>query len=113
MLSITGVRVLPAYLFSCLYLWKICEDEQVHGVSRWSARLTGVLGSIYAVWLIYAAGLNYMLMAVIFIAAGLPVYLWAKSNKAQMSFAEKVLASTLVAVALFAIYAFARGIIKA
>ena len=112
MLSITGVMVLPAYLFSCLYLWKICEDDQVSGVSRWSARLTGVLGSIYAVWLIYAAGLNYLLMAVVFIAAGLPIYLWAKAGKSKMSFAEKVLASLLGAVALFAIYAFARGIIK-
>lgn len=113
MLSITGVMVLPAYLFSCLYLWKICEDEQVRGVSRWATRLTGILGSIYAIWLIYAAGLNYMLMAIIFIAAGLPIYLWAKSDKGHMSFADKVLASVLVAAALFAIYAFARGIVKA
>ena len=88
MLSITGVMVLPAYLFSCLYLWKICEDEQVHGVSRWATRLTGVFGSLYAIWLIYAAGLNYMVRAVIFIAAGLPVYLWAKSDKGRMSFAD-------------------------
>lgn len=113
MLSITGVMVLPAYLFSCLYLWKICEDEQVTGVSRWSTRLTGILGSVYAVWLIYAAGLNYMLMAVIFIAAGLPIYLWAKDDKGHMNFSDKILASVLVAIALFAIYAFARGIIKA
>ncbi|MBQ3695903.1 MAG: amino acid permease [Alphaproteobacteria bacterium] len=113
MLSITGVMVLPAYLFSCLYLWKICEDETVSGVSRWSARLTGVLGSLYAIWLIYAAGLNYMLMAVVFIAAGLPIYLWAKGQNNRMSFAEKVLASVLVIVAVIAIYAFARGIIKA
>ena len=112
MLSITGVMVLPAYLFSCLYLWKICEDEQITGVSRWWARLTGILGSIYAIWLIYAAGLNYMLMAIIFIAAGLPIYLWTKKGKGSMCFADKVLASALVGVALFAIYAFARGIIK-
>ena len=113
MLSITGVMVLPAYLFSCLYLWKICEDEQVNGVSRWSARLTGILGSLYAVWLIYAAGLNYLLMAVVFIAAGLPVYLWAKGHDNRMTFAEKICASILLAIALFAIYAFSRGIIKA
>ena len=112
MLSITGVMVLPAYLFSCLYLWKVCEDEQVNGVSRWSTRLTGILGSIYAIWLIYAAGLNYMLMAIIFIAAGLPVYCWAKGRQSRMAFAEKILASALVAIAAFAIYAFARGIIK-
>ncbi|MBQ4472510.1 MAG: amino acid permease [Alphaproteobacteria bacterium] len=112
MLSITGVMVLPAYLMSCLYLWKICEDEKITGVSKWSTCLTGILGSIYAVWLIYAAGLNYLLMAVIFIAAGLPVYLWAKGKNTHMGFAEKVLASVLIMVALFALYAFGRGIIN-
>ena len=113
MLSITGVMVLPAYLFSCLYLWKICEDEVVRGVSRWSARLTGIIGSVYSIWLIYAAGLNYLLMAVVFIAAGLPIYLWAKGKNIRLSFTEKILAIVLVIVALLAIYAFGRGIIKA
>lgn len=112
MLSITGVMVLPAYLFSCLYLWKICEDEEVSGVSRWGARMTGVLGAGYATWLIYAAGLDYLLMAVIFIAMGLPVYLWAKDKSNRMTFAEKVLAIALICVSVFAVYAFARGIIK-
>ena len=112
MLSITGVMVLPAYLFSCLYLWKICEDENINGISRWGTRLTGILGCVYAIWLIYAAGLNYLLMAIVFIAAGLPIYLLAQGKNNHMSFTEKVLASTLVIVALFAIYAFTRGIIK-
>ena len=111
MLSITGVMVLPAYLFSCLYLWKICEDEVITGVSRWTARLTGIFGSIYAIWLIYAAGLNYLLMAIIFIAAGLPLYVWARGPKAHMTFAEKICAVVLVSVAICAFYAFGRGII--
>ncbi|MBR5130731.1 MAG: amino acid permease [Alphaproteobacteria bacterium] len=119
MLSITGVMVLPAYLTSCAYLWKLCEDgEYPTGIltKRSSALLTGLLGAIYAVWLIYAAGLNYLLMAVVFIAAGIPIYLWAKSentpNERAFSCGEKVLAYGIVAIALCAIYAFARGIIS-
>ncbi len=122
MLSITGVMVLPAYLMSCLYLWKICEEEQFPqniGIGRFGALLTGILGSVYAIWLIYAAGLTYLMMAVIFIAVGLPFYIWTRyQNTANaalriplFTLAEKILAAVIVAVALIALYAFARGLI--
>ncbi len=112
MLSITGVMVLPAYLVSCLYLWKICEEEKISMFSVWWSKLTGILGSAYAIWLIYAAGLKYMLMAVVFIALGLPVYLYAKGKHEKMYFAEKVLATVLIALSVFAIYAFSHHLIK-
>jgi len=119
MLSITGVMVLPAYFMSCLYLWKICEDHEFPtniGVSRFSALMTGVLGTVYAIWLIYAAGLQYLLMAVIFIALGLPFYVWARkenpSEEPILSDPERAMAVFLVATALVAIYAFARGLIQ-
>ena len=119
MLSITGVMVLPAYLTSCAYLWKLCEDGEYPTsilTKRSTALLTGLLGAIYAIWLIYAAGLNYLLMAVVFIAAGIPIYLWAKKentpNEQAFSCGEKILAYGIVIVAICAIYAFARGIIS-
>lgn len=112
MLSITGVMVLPAYLMSCLYLWKITDEENITQTSRWSAKITGILGSVYAIWLIYAAGLKYMLMAVVFIALGLPIYLTVKGRDRQMGWSEKVLAILIVMLAVFAIYAFSRKIIS-
>lgn len=118
MLSITGVMVLPAYLTSCAYLWKICEDGEYPRIAtgRAAALLTSIMGSIYACWLIYAAGMSYMLMAVIFIACGLPVYIWAKrENQPQakcFSCGERWLAIALILIALFAIYAMVRGIVS-
>ena len=119
MLSITGVMVLPAYFMSCLYLWKLCEDHEFPantGVSRFSALMTGVLGTVYATWLIYAAGVQYLLMAVIFIALGLPFYIWARkdtpSKEPILSDPERAMAVFLVVTALVAIYAFARGLIQ-
>jgi arginine:ornithine antiporter/lysine permease len=112
MLSITGVMVLPAYLMSCLYLWKITDEENITQTSRWSAKITGIFGSVYAIWLIYAAGLKYMLMAVVFIALGLPIYLTVKGHDRQMGWSEKVLAILIVMLAVFAIYAFSRKIIS-
>lgn len=111
MLSITGVMVLPAYLMSCLYLWKISVDEPESFSARWEGMMMGILGAVYALWLIYAAGLKYMLMAIVFITLGLPVYLKAKGQY-QMSRREKSFAFVLILLALVAIYAFGRGLIK-
>ena len=119
MLSITGVMVLPAYFASCLYLWKICEDgefPQNIPVKRSTALIMGVLGAVYALWLIYAAGLNYLLMAVVIVALGIPVYVWARKQSAPkekaFSCGELWLAGLLVVIALWAVYAFARGIVN-
>ena len=140
MLSITGVMVLPAYLVSCLYLWKICEDHEFPmntGVSRFAALLTGMLGTVYAIWLLYAAGLTYLLMAVVFIALGIPFYIWARCEerdimtgnriarnrsdmnnrntiayqRAWFTMGEKILCGVIIIVALIAVYAFARGLV--
>ena len=119
MLSITGVMVLPAYLMSCLYLWKICSDHEFNGrlgISRFVAHTTAILGSVYAIWLIYAAGLSYLLMAVVFIALGLPVYWYARKQMLGtpqvFSCAERRLAWMIVLVAVIALYAFVHGLIK-
>ncbi len=129
MLSITGVMVLPAYFISALYLWKICEDHEFQkqaGISRFTALVTGFLGSIYALWLIYAAGLSYLLMAVIFIAIGIPLYMISRHEEGARFFfeerkettpfifsdSEKALCVIIIATALVAIYAFSHGIIS-
>lgn len=119
MLSITSVMVLPAYFASCAYLWKLCEDGEFPEnslYSRSSALFTSILGSIYALWLIYAAGLNYLMTAVIIIALGIPVYMWARKQNAPtervFTHSECKLAFLLIIIALCAIYALARGIIN-
>ena len=118
MLSITGVMVLPAYFASCAYLWKICEDGEYPGnitVRRSEALITGVLGSVYALWLIYAAGLQYLLLADVIVALGIPVFIWARHQSAPNEKAfgerEKILAWALGLIAIWAIYAFSRGIV--
>ena len=120
MLSITGVMVLPAYFTSCAYLWKLCTDHEYqkmpHLPGRSEALLTAVLGSIYALWLIYAAGLSYLLMAIVFIAAGLPVYMVAKyqQDRSQpfFTYREAILAYGLLIIAIYALYAFSHGLLK-
>lgn len=119
MLSITSVMVLPAYLSSCAYLWKICEDHEYPNniyIRRSTALICGIVGSIYALWLIYAAGLQYLMMAVIFMTLGIPVYIWARRQNTPQEKAfttkEALLAAALIVIALCAIYGMATGIIK-
>ena len=118
MLSITGVMVLPAYLSSCAYLWKICEDYEYPSnfyIRRSEALISGIIGVLYSLWLIYAAGLQYLLLAVIFVVLGIPVYMWSRHennpNKRYFSTGEEIVAGFLTMVALFALYAFMHGII--
>lgn len=118
MLSITSVMVLPAYFSSCAYLWKLCADgEYPKGIyiKRSAALVSGVVGAGYALWLIYAAGLNYLLMAVIFMALGIPFFMWARHQFApkEKSFTtgEGIIAAFLVVIALWAIYALSHGIV--
>lgn len=120
MLSITSVMVLPAYFTSCAYLWKICTDGEYQsanvGIRRSTALLTGILGSVYALWLIYAAGLQYLMMAVVILALGIPVFWWARKqhhpDEPVFQGKEIWLAAILVIISLWAIYAFAHGLIK-
>ncbi|MBQ7207920.1 MAG: amino acid permease [Lentisphaeria bacterium] len=83
MLSITAVMILPAYLGCTLYLWKICvrgEFPENTGTGKHFALLCGVAGSVYALWMIYAAGLQYLLAAFCFMVVGIPVFVWARKN---------------------------------
>ncbi len=119
MLSITSVMVLPAYFASCAYLWKLCEDGEYPNniyIKRSTALISGIIGSGYALWLIYAAGLKYLLMAVIFMAVGIPIYIWARKQSAANEHAfgrgELALAGLLILISVWAIYAFSRGIVN-
>ena len=120
MLSITSVMVLPAYFASAMYLWKLCEDHEYPTgfyIRRSTALLSAVFGTLYALWLIYAAGLEYLLMALIFMAAGIPVFVYARRQNVpgEPVFAaeEKTAAWILGGAALFAVYAMAVGIVSA
>lgn len=119
MLSITGVMVLPAYIFSTLYLWKLTEDGEYQKITqhgRFFALISGVLGTLFGLWLIYAAGLKYLFMAFIFIALGIPVFMVARRENAPtepcFSKGEKVVMALILMLACSAIYAFASGILK-
>jgi arginine:ornithine antiporter/lysine permease len=117
MLSITAVMILPPYLASTGYLWQIAIQKKLPStlsVSRIFALICGVAGTVYALWMIYAAGLSYLAMAFWFMAIGIAVYIWARRDALKQddrtnipehyfSNAELIGAVLIVAVALAAL----------
>ena len=85
-------------------------------IRRSVALISSVLGAVYALWLIYAAGLNYLLMAVIFMALGIPVFVWARKQNSPresvFSLGERFAAGILVVGALFALYTMITGVVS-
>lgn len=119
MLSITGVMVLPAYLASTGYLWKLIEDGEYAKISskgRAAALFTATFGTVYGLWLVYAAGIKYLFMAVIFLAIGIPVFIRARREQAPgqalFSTGEKAVVTLLVLFALAAVYMLCHGHVK-
>ncbi|WP_201457087.1 amino acid permease [Chlamydia sp. 17-3921] len=119
MLSITGVMVLPAYFTSSVFLFKLGKNKNFpkkSPVKASTAMLTGFLGTLFSLWLIYAGGLRYLFMAVILLALGIPFYIEAgrKGKNAKTFFARReVFMIFLIAIlALIAIFLFSTGRIK-
>jgi len=127
MLSVTSVMILPPYLACTAYLWKLCATDDYPGnlpVKRPFAMLCGVAGTLYALWMIYAAGLTYLLMAFCFLVIGIPVYIRACSQARQdatdaalkekpaFTPTEAVCAIIMVIIAIAAVVLAANGKLK-
>lgn len=104
MISITSVMALPCYLFCTLFLFKIAiEKKYPKGIfaSRNMAVFTGAAGSLYGLWLVYAAGLNYLMVACIVYAIGLPIYIvGVRQNNPHAKVFEKRSDKIIVAVVI-------------
>ena len=119
LISITGVMILPSYLASTAYLMVFArrpEFKEMGSETRGTSLWTGILASIYALWLIYAAGPQFLLMSTIIFALGLPVYWYARCErdpgKPPFNGRELVAAGILVVVAVIALVLFAKGIVQ-
>ena len=85
MLSITGVMILPAYIGATGFLWKLMATGQYPAtakIGRTTALVSSVLGTVYGLWLVYAAGLQYMIAGAVFFALGNLVFIWARKEHA-------------------------------
>jgi arginine:ornithine antiporter/lysine permease len=114
--SIASAAILVPYIFSGAYAAKLAITGESYrkGESRTAALVTGLVATIYGLWLVYAAGLAYLFMCAVLYAPGILFYVWARRENRARIFqpVEAVLAAALVAVGLYAAYAMWSGAVS-
>ena len=106
--SIASAAILIPYAFSAFYQLKYSMQEEKNVSGRTRNIIIGVISSIYACWLLFAAGKNFLLLMSLLFAAGIPVYwiLQKKDNKAKKVFGpvELWIAIIILIAAIYTIY---------
>ncbi|MCM1448857.1 MAG: basic amino acid/polyamine antiporter [Clostridiales bacterium] len=81
-LTVTGMMILPAYLFSGLYLMKSAGKKNGLGVMsrnrRARMRVIGAMCSLFCLWMIYAGGLDIFMSTSVFFLSGIIFYIIAR-----------------------------------
>jgi arginine:ornithine antiporter/lysine permease len=106
---IASVAILPPYVFSGAYALKLALSGE--GAGRGKEIFISGLATIYGIWLIYAAGLDYLLMCAILFAPGILVYAKARREQSVPVFTgfEAIIAAGIVALGLLAAWLLWRG----
>ena len=86
---IASVAILPPYVLSGAYALKLAltgEGYAAGDPSRNRDIVIGALATIYGLWLVYAAGLDYLLMCAVLFAPGILVYVKARREHGERAF---------------------------
>lgn len=108
MFSLATSAILIPYMLSAFYQVKLTMTGEGYevGEKRAKERVIGFIASIYALWLVYAAGISYLLLTMLLYAPGIILYKRAlKENgiQRQDTKVEKVLMIAFVVLAVIAI----------
>lgn len=102
--SIASAAVLVPYLFSALYSLKLTITRETYTIRDNKIRkrdmFISIISVIYAIWLMYAAGLKYILLLSILFSVGIFVFYKAKKEKNTIVFTkiENIIAVILIIV---------------
>lgn len=115
--SIASSAVLVPYFLSALYALKLTITKETYdkdGGLRTRDMVISGLAVLYAIWLIYAAGLNYMLFLTILFSVGTLVFSKAKKEEGINVFtkAEKAVAVIMFILGIITIIMMITGKIK-
>jgi arginine:ornithine antiporter/lysine permease len=106
---IASVAILPPYVLSGAYAAKLALSGESYEKDNSSQRrdlIVGIVATIYGIWLVYAAGLEYLLMCAILFAPGIIVFAMAKRERGKPAFVgfEWILAVAVAVIAVIAAY---------
>lgn len=84
MLSIASVTVLPAYLASNAYLFKLClsgEYDKYASKGKVAAVISSIIGMVFCFFMFYASQMQYVAFTPILLTIGLPLFVWTRREK--------------------------------
>lgn len=101
-ISIATSAILIPYALTAFYQLKVSLQEKKTVKYRAFNIFVGVMASVYAVWLVYAAGMQYLLITVFLYAPGMLVYVLMQIKNRKKIFTLYELLLAVVVIALFA-----------
>ncbi|HEY0644853.1 MAG TPA: amino acid permease, partial [Nocardioides sp.] len=110
----TSLILLP-YLWSAAYQVKLAMTGETYesGPGRTRDLAVGGVALAYAVWLVYAGGWQYVLVAGLFYLLGTGLFVWARRESGQRMFTrtETGLVLVVTGLAVAAVIGFAQGFV--
>lgn len=105
---IASVAILPPYVLSGGYALKLAVTGETYADGQGNANgkgnrgrdlIVGLLATIYGLWLVYAAGLDYLLMCTVLFAPGILIYAKARGEQGVKAFSGgELLIAVLIGV---------------
>ncbi|MDG2938844.1 basic amino acid/polyamine antiporter [Bisgaard Taxon 10/6] len=98
----TSMILIPYFLIGA-YLFKL--SVQTH--AAWYVKLTGFMASLYGLWIVYAAGLQYLLLSVVLYVPGILLYLYSNHRfhgKFNVNGYEKTVLAVIFLIFCYAVY---------
>lgn len=119
MYNISALMVVPAYITTTLYMTKIClnkEYNQYAQKGRSFALMSGVIGALFCLFILYASQIQYVALVPILLTCGLPVFIWSRKEKKDdlpiFNKLELIFLAILLALDLLILFLLYRGAIS-
>ena len=103
LLLISTSMILVPYLLIGAYLLKLSLQQN----AAWHIKLTGLIATLYAVWILYAAGLQYLLLSVVLYVPGLLLFLYSNyqfHGKFKLNSWEKLILGLIMVLFCYALF---------
>ncbi|MDU8924005.1 basic amino acid/polyamine antiporter [Pasteurellaceae bacterium LIM206] len=103
LLLISTSMILVPYFLIGAYLVKLAFRQN----AAWHIKLTGVMASLYGLWILYAAGLEYLLLSIVLYVPGIALFLYSHyrfHGRFKLNPAEKSLILLIVVLFCYAAY---------
>ena len=97
--SLAASAILYPYMFSAFYQVKYTIEYKLTATPKqW---IIGILASIYAIWLVYASGIDYLLLTMLLYIPGIIVYVVVqKNNQKRLTQFDYIFFGLIVILAL-------------